>query len=524
MGRLCGLLLLALALMLLVPAALAESRALLIGCDRFLSMEDTWPASANNVRMMATALTGGSRPLSRLTALTQGVATEEAFAEALQSAFADAKEGDVSYLYISTHGLWETGDGAGDFTMLLSDGTTETGLKASRLHDLLQEIPGRKILILDTCHSGAVIGKGAPLPAENLFAGEDVAVICSSGAAEQSWFWASGFDDGHDVVGSGYFSGVFARGISASGGYGADSNRDGTVTLGELQRFLLRSHGASTVRVYPEDSDLAVFSYDPKRLQQQMRTARVNAVSFEEGALSIAYPSISLSFTVMQPVRVGYLLIDQKDGGWDFAGAEFFYDSGDENLLPGQLPGSLEPGLKERVITLHTADDEYGEGYVLLQMLVMTDSAVTVAASTVLCIPPAEGDPQLAVRASDGFRPLAGEECGILVELSLPCEITVSVLDAYGHVVRRLVSREPSRPEQLLPNASAYAWSGKTQEGSVALPGVYTLRVNALVGDTLWYAEDTSVRVKPAYIPTGLDKLLRPRILCPIKPEGELNP
>ena len=255
-----------------------------------------------------------------------------------------------------------------------------------------------------------------------------------------------------------------------------------------------------------------------------MRMTRVNAVSFEEGALSIAYPSISLSFTVMQPVRVGYLLIDQKDGRWDFGNAEFFYDSGDSAPLPGQLPGSLEPGFKERVITLHTADDEYGEGYVLLQMIVMTDSAVTVAASTVLCIPPAEGDPELAVRADESFHPDLGEECGILVEHSLPCEITVTILDADGNTVRRLVSREPSRPEQLLPNASSYSWSGKLQDGTVAAPGVYTLRVTALVGDTLWYAEDTTVRLEPEKTESGFASILRRRINYRKPPERDYAP
>ena len=508
-----------LALLLIAPAALAESRALLIGCDHFLTMDDTWPASANNVRMMATALTGGSQPLAKLTALPEGIGTEEQFEAYLNNTFTDAAEDDICYLYLSTHGLWTEGEGAGEFTLLLCDGQKEEPLSASKLHDLLQEIPGQKILILDACHSGAVIGKGASLPTDNLFAGEDMMVICSSGASEESWFWSSGFDEGHEVIGSGYFSGVFSRGISGTGGYGADSNRDGTITLNELQHYLLRNHGASTVRVYPEDCNSAVFTYDVSRLQQQMRFAQVSAINFEEGALSIAYPSISLSFTVLQPVRLGYLLVYQKDGRWDFANAEFFYDSGDSEKLPGQPPGSLEPGYKERVITLHTADDDYGEGYVLLHMLVMTDSAVTVAASTVLCIPPSEGNPELSLRADESFRPSTGEECGILIEHSLPCELTVTILDTDGNTVRRLVSREPSRPEQLLPNASSYTWSGRLQDGTMAEPGDYTLHVTAMVGDALWYTEDATVRVEPVKTTLHLIDILRDRIETRNHPE-----
>ena len=47
-------------------------------------------------------------------------------------------------------------------------------------------------------------------------------------------------------------------GLSVQGGYGADENRDGVITLNELKRYLLAYHGASTVRCYPEEDDFAV--------------------------------------------------------------------------------------------------------------------------------------------------------------------------------------------------------------------------------------------------------------------------
>jgi len=53
-------------LCLLASSALAEgtvNRALLVGCDRFVTQEETTPSSANNVTQMAEALSGGGMNL-----------------------------------------------------------------------------------------------------------------------------------------------------------------------------------------------------------------------------------------------------------------------------------------------------------------------------------------------------------------------------------------------------------------------------------------------------------------------------
>ena len=106
-----------------------------------------------------------------------------------------------------------------------------------------------------------------------------------------------------------------------------------------------------------------------------------------------------------------------------------------------------------------------------------------------------------------------------MIEHSLPCELTVTILDTDGNTVRRLVSREPSRPEQLLPNASSYTWSGRLQDGTMAEPGDYTLHVTAMVGDALWYTEDATVRVEPVKTTLHLIDILRDRIETRNHPE-----
>lgn len=95
--------------------------------------------------------------------------------------------------------------------------------------------PAKKVLLLDACHSGAMIGKGVEKSFENLFAGDNYYVVCSSGGEEESWYW-SGEVGGERLAGAGYFSGALADALSRTGSFGADENRDGAITLTELRR------------------------------------------------------------------------------------------------------------------------------------------------------------------------------------------------------------------------------------------------------------------------------------------------
>ncbi|MBR4457885.1 MAG: caspase family protein [Clostridia bacterium] len=497
------LLLAVLSLLLWITAANAETRALLIGCDHFLSQQDTWPASHHNAEAMAAALQGLREPPSVTVTLPDGLSSADALAQAVQDAFDGVTAEDTCIFYVSTHGLWEEGQSAGDFSLLLSDGSREAAVTALELKRLLDAFPARKLLILDACHSGALIGKGVPLPAVNLFAGRDYLVLCSSGGMEDSFFWAS---DGESGAGAGFFTDCLIRGISDLGNAAADENRDSAVTLTELHRYLLASHGTSSAQAYPENSDEPIFLLRENR--RLNRSAMLNNVRFETGALSIASPSISLSFTVLQPVRVGYQMIYQRGGAWDFDGAELIWDQPD---LPGQPAGQLEPGYKERTVTLHTWDEEYGEGYVLLQLLAVRGEQTVIAASTVLCLPPSDGDPQLSAEAAASFDPSSGEEACIIVRHALPCELSVRLLDGSGTVVRRLATLEPTRPLQLSPTGTSFFWDGLLRDGTPAPDGIYTVRVSAQVGDELWEAEDVTLTLqrhteKPVFRPSPIDR------------------
>ena len=476
-----------LCLFALPASAQGVNRALLVGCDSFVTRESTAPASANNVSRMADALSGGAMNLESLITRKGDVGTVHELTGLIRTAFSDAQPEDVSYFYISTHGLWEEGMPAQDMTLLLSDGSREEGVTAAMLRQVFDEIPGTKVLILDACHTGAVIGKGVQSEIENVFTGSDYKVLCSSGGAEESWFW-QGSDEDELGVGAGYFSTALVNGISVKGGYGADDNRDGVITLTEVKRYLLANHGASTVRCYPEEDDFALLRYDAEAYTGRRRDSVVEGVAFEGEVLSAQEPAVAFSFNMVKPAQVAYQIVYQQEGRWNFDEARLIYDDAERYGVYGDTPGYLSPGMKQRSLTLSRA--ETGSfGYVLVQLITQSGGTPSLASSRVLCAPPESGDPELAIRAGGTFIPSEGEEMGFVISHVYPCEMTVIIKDEAGKTVRRLASRTPTRPEQLSPRGSSFCWNGRRNNGDMAGPGQYRVHVKAYVGEDVYEAE-----------------------------------
>ena len=176
------------------------NRALLIGCDRFLSQQDTTPSSMNNVQMMAEALSGGDLALEVILTRPEGLSSTGDLAAMILDAFSTADEDDVSLFYLSTHGVWD--GGTDSLRLLLSDGQRESAVTPWQLRTMFDQINGTKVLMIDACHAGAMLGKGVNDVMQNTFSGRDYIVLCSSGGAEQSWFW-SGDIDGERLAGAG---------------------------------------------------------------------------------------------------------------------------------------------------------------------------------------------------------------------------------------------------------------------------------------------------------------------------------
>ncbi len=140
------------------------TRCLLIGCDRFVTMPATEPAGANNVDTMEALLKDFTPKGTKIRRKVNGPGTVKEFERLVKKTFQDAKDSDTAVIYLSTHGqLQEEGDQR-RMSLLLSDGTDEERLEPQKLRKILDKVPGKKVLILDACHSGAVIGCGGDWP------------------------------------------------------------------------------------------------------------------------------------------------------------------------------------------------------------------------------------------------------------------------------------------------------------------------------------------------------------------------
>lgn len=98
-------------------------------------------------------------------------------------------------------------------------------LSASELADALRRVSGRRILVIDSCHSGAADGRSNPYSVAKRSASAQVAVLSASDGNELSY-------EHHDPrVPHGAFTHGLLQGLRTGS---ADTNRDGWLTLEEL--------------------------------------------------------------------------------------------------------------------------------------------------------------------------------------------------------------------------------------------------------------------------------------------------
>ncbi len=468
------------ALVLLPLCAEAQSRVLLIGVDEFVSKPSASPSSQNNVGAMAELFGDMSQPAEALIVPPAPVTTPQMLHSLIQTTFAEADEDDVSYLYISTHGVYDPASGEPPM-LLLSDGKTETGVTPGQLEAAFEGIAGTKVIIIDACNSGAFIGKGMAIPPEEIaFLGGDFKVITSSSALEESWYWSAGA--GMAGQGAFYFTHALAEGLSARSGYPADQNRDGAVTLSELYGYLLLNHAASTPQVYPQEDDFVVYRYDETKTEGIQRSP-VMDVTFSGTTLSRDNREISIEFIATRPVRVAYQIVYQRDGKWEFDDAQLIYDQAERFTAFGDQPGAISAGRKLRSIHLG-ALDEQKYGYVLVQLVSIDQGKLTVHAGRVICVPPAEGEMRLTASVDAVLDMSSGRELSIFIGHDYPCTLSVAIVDENEQVVTRLCHRQSTRPMQLMPEGSVFYWDGTARNGEKAPPGVYRVRAQAHMNDT----------------------------------------
>ena len=453
-------------------------RALLIGCDHFLTQEDTWPAAEHNVRLLADTLSNDRRRYALIRSYSSVIASVDAFEEAVLNAFRSAKDGDISLLYISTHGIYSEEESG----LILSDGQEEALLTAPRLESILSQLPGVKMVILDACNSGAMIGKGLSEGSDGAYlSGPAYKVLCSAGGSEASWYFQSG--SSAEAAGASYFASVLSSGLGAQGDFAADQNADGQITLREAYDYLLDNYAASTTQAYPQnDGAFVLFSYDPDAPRSVKKA--VTDLSFDETLLTAGETEVSFAFTVQRQVELYYQIIYHRDGAWQFDQAQHFLDG-------EQTDGTVLPGRKTRVLTLETAAD--ASGYAIVQLITLENGVPVFQGARLLCVQPASGEAVLRVSAPPAFVPDAWQELPILVQHDVPCGLTVNILNEEGRTVCRLAYETPSRPQQLSPAGSTFYWDGCLADGIPAPTGLYTVQVRVRIGANVFTAQSEPV-------------------------------
>lgn len=453
-----------------------RERALLIGVDEFVSQPSAYPSSTNNVYAMQEMFQAAAEPLEKILVPDAPVTSAQQLTELIQRVFGGAEAGDVSYLYISTHGLYDPENGV-EPALLLSDGQTENHLTPEELEAAFDGISGTKVLILDACNSGAFIGKGMTEWDEPpCFLGDDFKVITSSGAREESWYWSAGEDAKQEErQGAFYFTQALCDALSASCGYPADQNHDGSITLKELYDYLLLNHAASTPQVYPQnDDDFVIFRYDPSEpLPTGLKRSPIMDVTFSDLVLDQDSREITIEYIAMRPVRVAYQLVYRREGRWEFENAQLIYDDSERFSAFGDQEGAVSAGWKQRTLRLdELADDAYG--YALVQLVSIDRGKLRVHAGRVLCVLPEEEPPAPTVEISGSFAPETGRELAVFVGHTSPCTLSVAILDEEGQVVERLCHRRSTRPMGLA--GTTLYWDGKQRDGSPAPAGTYRVR------------------------------------------------
>ncbi len=196
----------------------------------------------------------------------------------ITSAFSGAGENDVSLFYYSGHGLYST-DSA---TLGSLVGVDFNIITPTALRNQLDTIAGRKIVIIDACHSGNMIGKSMNDGDAESFTKAFISAFASAGKSNLATggyyvlVAASKDQSSYESVINGIYTGVFTRGVCYGTGWNelsstrisslyADANSDGYVSLNELYNYAIRfvdNAGFSTrqtTQVYPTNSAFQLF-------------------------------------------------------------------------------------------------------------------------------------------------------------------------------------------------------------------------------------------------------------------------
>ncbi len=219
---------------------------------------------------------------------TDWSATKSSILQGIANIFSEADYNDISYFYFSGHG-----SRIGNTSYLCPSDTTSSIfslISVDELENALSTIPGTKVVLLDSCHSGGFIGKGkgeitisqeelesfndeiinvfSQAQSKGLLTTNQYKVLTSCHYYEECW-------EALTTVGT--YSGLFTMALCEGCGYFdynyfADTNLDTKVSLHEVYLFI-KSYVegldvllpdidiTQNVQVYPSNSTFTIVEY-----------------------------------------------------------------------------------------------------------------------------------------------------------------------------------------------------------------------------------------------------------------------
>ena len=263
-------------------------RALLIG-NTYPGTALALPGTDNDIAGMKAMLSRMTKTPYRVT--TKSNLTADGISSAIRSAFSAATPNDVSLFYFAGHGA--NAVGTSYHGALVGTGTTY--LSVASLKSTLDQIPGKKIVIIDSCHSGQMIGRSTSSTAAvskselNAFNSKVVSafsaqtrsadnlansgyyVITAAHSTEESV--NTGYDGNSDGIIDKHF-GLFTYMLTQGSGWNmgtntvrslsADSDSNGEITLHEAYSYArykaLLSNPDQTAQVYPSNSSMVIWA------------------------------------------------------------------------------------------------------------------------------------------------------------------------------------------------------------------------------------------------------------------------
>ena len=246
-------------LLLLTATARAGTFALLVGVSQYAKLpSDLWLQYPDaDVRAFGEFLRsprGGGVPASAIRTLTNDQATTAAVREAFGGFFSAAGAGDTVYILVAAHG---TVDSTGAYVLTHDSDPADlagSALPMGELRALVERTTshaGRVILLVDVCRAAAIAGqKTTSLGGVVEKIGEVQGELLGLMAARPRELSSEGpeFGGGH-----GAFTWAVLQGLDG----GADSNKDGFVTAGELVDYVTAEVPKLTGgRQHPRDMEI----------------------------------------------------------------------------------------------------------------------------------------------------------------------------------------------------------------------------------------------------------------------------